>query len=231
MRPSGLRKASERLRQPRTSYRLAPVNVGLSGGPVLRDAGPGQHAHRLAKRQTFADSAALDRLNCSRVRPSRSRSISTHLPRTNANPSDCASNCLISAAERLSPSSVTSIRKLSSASSPNRDGALSPIVAFTCGRAGRFMRQLAGIRTTTPALFERGNVLKKLQCLLRAPAQRVKNFAASIMVFSQGQFSPARWTGISNDRRRSRFFAPAYSCRAFPSGRCCAFAAAESRVV
>ena len=46
-----------------------------------------------------------------------------------------------------------------------------------------------------------------------------------------GNCSAARWTGISSDSRRSRFFAPAYSCSALPSGRCCALATAERRVV
>lgn len=90
--------------------------------------------------------------NLSSVRRRPSWSISTHLPRIRANPSECARSRLISAAERLSPSSVTSMRKSSSASSPKCDGACPPTVAFTCGRAGRFIRQLAGIRTATPAL-------------------------------------------------------------------------------
>jgi hypothetical protein len=63
---------------------------------------------------------------------------------------------LISAADSVSPSSVTSMRKSSSASRPNREGAPPPTVAFTCARAGRLMRQVAGIRTTTPAASSAG---------------------------------------------------------------------------
>ena len=38
------------------------------------------------------------------------------------------------------------------------------------------------------------------------------------------------WPGGSSDSSRSRFFAPAYSCKALPSGTCRALACAESRV-
>ena len=40
-------------------------------------------------------------------------------------------------------------------------GALLPTVAFTVGRAGRFMRQLAGMRTTTPAASRPGTSFKE----------------------------------------------------------------------
>ena len=40
------------------------------------------------------------------------------------------------------------------------------------------MRQLAGIRTTTPAALEGGDVLQETQCLRRSPAERVEDLAA-----------------------------------------------------
>ena len=43
-------------------------------------------------------------------------------------------------------------------SMPSCEGALPPIVALTCGRGGRFIPPVAGIRTTTPALSRTGNV-------------------------------------------------------------------------
>ena len=63
---------------------------------------------------------------------------------------------------RVSPSSVMSTAKSSSASSPSLEGARVPTVAVTCGRAGRPARQVAGMRTTTPALFQLGGTRQEL---------------------------------------------------------------------
>src|SRR5712672_2971612 len=49
----------------------------------------------------------------------------------------------------------------SSPSSPTADGARLPIVAVTCGRAGRLARQDTGMRTTTPALSSSGTLWRK----------------------------------------------------------------------
>ena len=48
----------------------------------------------------------------------------------------------------------------------------------------------------------------------------------STRAFNHGQVSDALCTGSSRDSRRSLLAAPAYSPRAFPSGRCCALALA-----
>ena len=116
-----------------------------------------------------------------------------------ASPSDCASSCLISAAESVSPSSVTSMRKSSSASSPSCDGALPPTVAFTCGRAGRFMRQLAGIRTTTPALSSAGTSLRNCSACCGRPAQRMKDLAGI-----DHRLQPGALLGGALDRHQQR---------------------------
>src|SRR5205085_2885125 len=49
-------------RPPGSGHRLAPVDGGLSGGPVFAKAGPGKHAHRFPEGQALAGRAALDRL-------------------------------------------------------------------------------------------------------------------------------------------------------------------------
>ena len=52
----------QRLRQPGAGHGLAPGDVGLPGSPIPGNAGPGQHAHRLAERQAIGGGAALDGL-------------------------------------------------------------------------------------------------------------------------------------------------------------------------
>jgi len=59
----GTAQGRERLGQPGTGHGLAPVNVGVSGGPIRGDAGSCQHAHRFAERQTLGDCASFDDLN------------------------------------------------------------------------------------------------------------------------------------------------------------------------
>ena len=75
---------------------------------------------------------------------------------------------LISAAVSVSPSSVTSMWKSSRASWPIPEGGLPPTVPVTRGRGGRLPRHAAGIRTTTPAVFELRDVSQKLQGLVAA---------------------------------------------------------------
>jgi len=53
----------ERVGQPGTGHGLAPVNVGVSGGPIRGDAGSCQYAHRFAERQTLGDRALFDGFN------------------------------------------------------------------------------------------------------------------------------------------------------------------------
>ena len=50
---------------------------------------------------------------------------------------------------------------------------------------------------------------------------------ASTIAFSHAQRSAARCTGSSSESRRVLLAAPAYSRRAWPSGRCCGVAWAE----
>ena len=165
------------------------------------------------------------------MRLSRSRSTSTQRPRTSARPSDLASNSLISAFVNVSPSSVTSMRKSRSASWPRRDGMLAPTLAVTCGRSGRFPRQFAGIRTTTPALSSCGTSLRSCKASLGCQRNGWKISPPSIMAFSQGRVSAARCTGRSRDNKRRLLAAPAYSRSAWPSGRCWALPWVERRVV
>ena len=96
----------------------------------------------------------------SSVRPSRSRSISTHRPRMKASPLVSASSFLTSAADSVSPSSVISTRKSSSASRPSSPGGLPPTVAGDLRCAGRPMRHDAGMRTITPAVSSAGTSLR-----------------------------------------------------------------------
>ena len=137
----------------------------------------------------------------------------------------------ISAAVSVSPSSVTSILKSSSASCPNPDGGLLPTVPVTRGRGGRFPRHTAGIRTTTPAASSSGTSLRSCSASSGDHRKGWKISPASTIAFSHGHASAARCTGRSSERRRSLLDAPAYSRNACPSGRCCALACAESRVV
>ena len=71
------------------------------------------------------------------------------------------------------------------------------------------MRQLAGIRMTTPGAFERGNGTSFRNCCAFCRLQRVKDLARLDHDFQQGKYSVARWTGISSDSSRSPFLASA----------------------
>ena len=130
-----------------------------------------------------------------------------------------------------SPSSVTSIRKSSSASCPIPAGDLPPTMPVTRGRGGRLPRHAAGMRTTTPAASSSGTSLKS--CMASAGVQR------SGWIDLAG-IDHARATTGNSPKPAARaaaetagdpcWRAPEYSRRAWPSGRCWALACAESRV-
>ena len=209
MRPSGRRNAASvsASHGPATAAHQSRSVCEAASSPERlaparsRMASPNDRPSAAARR-----SIASNRLS---VRLSRSWSISTHWPRINASPSPCASKRLISAFVSASPSSVTSMQKSSSASSPSCAGALAPTVAFTCARAGRFIRQFAGIRTTTPAASSAGTSLRNCSASCGPQRNGWKTSRASTMALSHWQRSAARWTGISSDSRRARFVAPA----------------------
>ena len=168
------------------------ASVSASQGPATsgssrRRLGRRRHRRRCRRRPAGAwprrttglRSAARRSIasNCSSVRLSRSRSTSTHLPRMKASPSDCASSRLISAAVSVSPSSVTSIWKSSSASRPELRRRLAADRRLHL-RARRPVHAPARRHAHDHAgAFERRHVLQELQRLLRAPAQRMKDLA------------------------------------------------------
>jgi len=104
------------------------------------------HAHRLAERQPITLGAVLDRLELLE-RPAQPLMVDLDpFPRMRTSPSDCASSRLISAWDRLfAVERQPPSQKSSRAFRPQLGRRLAATVAFTCGRAGRFMRQLAGI--------------------------------------------------------------------------------------
>ena len=99
--PSRMR--ASRARSPPAMVRPRSGSSRRSASAVLSSAmrGAGQQPHGLAEGQAIGGGARSIASNCSSVRLSRSRSISTHLPRMKARPSDCASSCLISARRKL----------------------------------------------------------------------------------------------------------------------------------
>ena len=114
---------------------------------------------------------------------------------------------------------------------PWRTGLPAPIVAVTLGRAGRLARQVAGMRTTTPALSSSG-ALARNRDASPTPQRRGWNISPpSTIAFSQPQDSAARCTGTRSDNSLSRFAAPEHSLSACPSGTCWAVACADSPVV
>ena len=229
--PSGLRSPFK------VSANQGPATTCAQSGSVPPDApsaptaAPATMRMASPKLMPFWAAVRSTAPKCSIIPPSRSWSTSTQRPRTSARPSDLASNSLISSAVKVSPSSVTSMRKSRSASLPKPDGVLPPTLPVTCGRGGRFDRQFAGIRTTTPALSNWGTSLRSCKALLGCQRNGWKISPASTMAFSHGQLSAARCTGRSRDNRRPLLAAPAYSRIAWPRGRCCALAWAERRVV
>ena len=134
----------------------------------MRIASPNDRPSVEARRSTAS--------NCSRVWLNRAWSTSTHLPRIKAKPVRMGKEPLdLGRRQRLAVERHLHL-EVEKSIDARVDGGLPPTVAFTWGRAGRFMRQLAGMRTTTPALSSAGASLR-IAALARAPAQRVKDIA------------------------------------------------------
>ena len=115
--------------------------------------------------------------NCSSVRLKRSWSISTHLPRMQSEPVG-----LREQAFDLGPRELFAVERHLHAEVEQRVQAelRRSLAADRCLHLRPCRPVHAPARRHShddPGAFERGNVFKKLQCLLRAPAQRVKNFA------------------------------------------------------
>ena len=138
-----------------------------------------------------------------------------------------SSSEVISAGVNGSPSSVTSTRKSSSVSRPMPPVGFVPTVAVTVGRGGRPVFQVAGTRTTTPACSIAWRSRRKARASRGVQRSGWKISPWSTIAFSHAQCSAARWTGRSSDSRRVLLAAPAYSRRAWPSGRCCGVPCAE----
>ena len=223
--PSGSRRATGPRRRG-----TSPGRRGRGCRPRRCRRRPASASPRRSRARLAAASRSASRKR-SIVRPSRSRSTSTHWPRISARPLVLARSSFISAAVSGSPSRVTSMRKSSSASLPSPDGALPPTVAVTCGRDGRLALQVAGMRTTTPARSSSGTSPRKRRASCGVQRSGWKISPASTISLSQAQRSAARCTGSSSERSRSLLAAPAYSRSAWPSGRCWALPCADSRVV
>ena len=114
--------------------------------------------------------------------------------------------------------------KSSRPSRPMPDGGRAPTVAVTSGRAGRLARHEAGMRTTTPALSRSGTLDRIARPRPGTSAADEKSPRHRPLSLSQPQRSAARCTGTSSESSASRFAAPAYSRKAWPSGTCWALA-------
>ena len=155
------------------SGRRRPCSVSASQGPAttrdqsgsasaaapsLGDVGAGEHAHGLGEGEAAVGRAAA-RPRGTVHHPARA---ARGRPRPTARGSAPGRRCRRAAprsrpASAVSPSSVTSMRKSSSASSAEAGRApCAPTVAVTCGRGGRPALQVAGMRTTTPARSSSG---------------------------------------------------------------------------
>jgi hypothetical protein len=165
------------------------------------------------------------------VARSWSRSSSIQRPRSRRRPSAPASRSATSRAVNASPSSVTSARKSSSASAPTPPGGRVPIEPVAPGRGGRRCPHVAGIRVTTPAVSS--FAVSASSCDASRALQRSgwNSSPLSISSASHGHASAPRRTGASKASSSGFARAPAYSCRAWPSGTCCGVALVESRVV
>src|SRR3989441_881765 len=91
----------------------------------------------------------------------RSRSSSTHWPRTRTSPSAEARSARSSAGDSFSSPSVTSTEKSRRASTPSTSGLLSPTRTLTSGRGGRRACHQSGTRTTSPAASKAGSSRRK----------------------------------------------------------------------
>ena len=192
-RAAACRAAPGRDRRPSPSGARKAFRVSASQGPAVtcdqsaagrvvraRPRPPRRPACASPRRSVRPSRAASARLrwNCRIARSSRSRSTSTHWPRSSTSASVPASSVAISCSLSVSPSSVTSMRKSSNAVQPERPTArASPTVPVTCGRGGRLARQLAGMRTTTPARSSSGALASSRDASRGRPAQRMEDLA------------------------------------------------------
>ena len=80
-----------------------------------------------------------------------------------------------------------------------REGVFPPTVPFTSRRAGRFIRQLTGIRTTTPALSSAGTSFRNWSacCGLQRSGWKISPAATRS---STSGCSAARWMGRSGEQ-------------------------------
>ena len=194
--PLGRAQPLEGLGEPGAGDHARPVRVGAVGRAVLGDVRAGEHAHRLGEGEPAFGREPLglpeplhrpleplpidlDPLAADERQPVRRRPGAPSPRRGSA----------------VSPSSVTSMRKSSSASLPSPAGALPPTVAVTCGRGGRPARQVAGMRTTTPARSSSGTSPRKRNASCGDQRSGWKISPASTICLSQAQRSAARWTG------------------------------------
>ena len=222
----------QRLGQPRAGDRLAPGDAGPAVSSVAaippRRGGASPRRRTVHRPPPAARPPGKRRASGSAAR----WSTSTHLPRIRASPSVCARSRLISAADSVSPSSVTSIWKSSRASMPRCDGRLA-----ADGRLHlRARRPIHAPGRRHPhddaGAFERGHVLEELHRLPRASS------AADDRSRRHRPSPSARRTA----RRRAgpasaaRAGARNSSCRHIPAGPCraadaAALASADRRVV
>ena len=93
------------------------------------------------------------------------------------------------------------MRKSSNASIPICDGARPPTVALTCARAGRFSRQLAGIRTATPRFRSWAHPPGIAAPAAGSSATAIAPRPHRPCAFNQPQSSAARWIGTNSDSR------------------------------
>ena len=160
---------------PAPSGERSRCSVSASQGPaVTRDqsatatsltasstAAPASMRMAAAKLRPSRSASCSASRNCRIERSRRSRSISTHWPRSSTSESVPDSSAAISFALSVSPSSVTSMWKSSTPSSPSAEGLRAPTVPVTCGRGGRLARHDGGMRTTTPARSRSGTLASR----------------------------------------------------------------------
>ena len=218
MRSQSLRTAQslQCLREPRARDDLPPLRFARSRVVVGRHIGASDHAHGFTKTETTLGGNALD---LAEIFHHSAQPLAVNLHPTPSNqrePIGLSQQLADLGRVNVSPSSVTSMRKSSSASWPTPDSNLPPTLAVTCGRGGRFARQVAGIRTTTPALSSCGTSRRSCMASRRLPPQRVENLARIDHGLQPRAASDARCTGRSSDSRRSLLAAPAYSPQSLP---------------
>ena len=192
-------------------------------------------SNRMASRKPSPFSAAVRSTSrkCSIMRLSRSRSTSTQRPRTSASPSDFWPATLrISAAVNRSPSSVTSIWKSSSASWPSPDWRLAADLGGHL-RARRPVGPPCRWHSNHHArALQLRDVSQELHGLVGRPPQRMEDLTCvdhgssatgkSLTLAAREEAATADGPCLPRPHTRRR---------ALPSGRCCALACADNRVV